>query len=49
MRYVRLYADPKRRTHFEQVPERFDETDLSPPCAAILRFARLSSPERCNS
>ncbi len=35
MRYVRLYADPKGETHFEQVPEKFDETDYRPPAPPI--------------
>ncbi len=35
MRYVRLYVDAKGETHFEQVPEKFDETDYRPPAPPI--------------
>ena len=35
MRYVRLYADAQGETHFEQVPEKFDETDHRPPAPPI--------------
>ena len=35
MRYVRLYADGKGETHFEQVPEKFDEIDYRPPAPPL--------------